>query len=640
MSNFSSEFGFKMKLYIHRFSIFCKIIISLIILFSFTSQPLQSTSRNYTPELNIDLADSLNLLDSLVDLYQTTNNRLALSLARRSLVVAQRLNLPEAILNAFMNMGNAYSQIAKDSSYIYYSKALQIADKNALPKRRPSIIYDIALLYNDAYNYKDALILLDSSAKLAEIDKNYKLLADIYKSIGNIKYDNRDYNGSLRMYQAAFNTAKEHLFYSSMGIAMGNLGRFEKDTIQRINIIKKAIGLLKKIPGNEREIANLMINAGCISRNPDTAIMYFRLALDFIRNGNDPIAEMGAYNNMAYSYLDKDDKLSAEKYLKDYAIPTAIKDSNKDWLSTLYDSYADVMKAQGKYAQEAQYRKKSLEYRSAADLEHASEQIRLLSSLLELKNKDHEILVKTNRLKVTRLWLSVSGLLIILSIFVILGLFQWNRIRLHKQRISAAGRIIELEENEKGRIARELHDITGQLVMGISGEIVNMDFPDPEKKSELLRKIEKTGDSLRAISHHMNKAMINRSDMNELVTGFCTEFYRLTGLQTDLDLPENEYRLAPEMVLHIYRIIQELLMNASKYCKGEYVRVRITVKNRKFILSYIDNGRGFNPEDVKNSGMGIMNIFERATLMGGTAILESSPGTGTSWIVTIPLPKN
>lgn len=583
--------------------------------------------------------DSLQILDSLVKAYKVNNSRLSLSYAHKALSFAKRINTNEALIKAYTVMGIAFTQFAKDSSSYYYNEALKLIDQSNSIVQRPRIIYDIALLYNAAYNYKSTLVLLDSTIKLSRISNDYKLLSNAYNSIGNLKYETKDYTGSRQMYKYAFNIAQEHLLYDEMGNAMGNLGKFEKDPDTFIKMQKKAIRLLMKNPGNEGEIAKLYINIGYMSSNPDSAISYYKSALNITNNGNYPFVEMGAYNNMVYSYLAKGEIHLAEQCLTDHAIPIAIKENNKDWLSTLYDSYADILKAEGKYKEEAETRQKSMEYRAEADLETGSEQVRLLASLLDLKNKDQEILVQHSRLKQARLWLTISGLLIIIGTFLFVLLFQRNRIKLQRQRIGTANKIIEMEENEKGRIARELHDITGQMVLSISEEIENINFPDPQSKSFLIEKIEKIGENLRALSHHMNKAMIDRYDVNELVTGLCEDFYNLTGLIINLELPEKDYELLPETVLHIYRIIQELLMNASKYCKGEMVRIRITVINQKINISYIDNGPGFNTENVKGKGMGIMNIFERAKLIGGNAVLDSSPGSGTSWKISIPINK-
>src|ERR1039457_4444881 len=376
---------------------FGSYILLLLILLSHFS--MEGFNRSRKKVESHQYGDSLHLLDSLVNIYKVKDNKLSLSYARKSLVIAKRINSPESLIKAYSLISSVFNQNAKDSSYYFLTKALKIIDQYNVPNQRPRIIYDIALLYNVVFNYRTAIILLDSSAKLSEQNQDYRLLSLTYCALGNIKYQTNDSSGARQMYQFAFNVAKEHSLYHEMGNAYGNLGKFEKDSNKFVKIQKTAIRWLMINPGNEREIATLITNIGFICSNPDSAISYYVSALNMIKHTDDYDLEMGIYNNMAYSYLSKNDIIRAEQCLTNFAIPIAMKEDNKDWLSTLYDSYADVLKEQGKFKEEAESRKQSMEYRSEADLKTGSEQVRLLSSLLDLQNKDKEILVQHNSIK-------------------------------------------------------------------------------------------------------------------------------------------------------------------------------------------------------------------------------------------------
>ena len=119
--------------------------------------------------------------------------------------------------------------------------------------------------------------------------------------------------------------------------------------------------------GAEEEIANNMINIGTRFMNPDSAICYFHTALEFGQENSLSEVNLGAYNNMAYSYLDLGELEKAEMCLQNFAIPMALQDSNYDWLSTLYDSYADVLMAKGDFRGAFRYERKSMESRIKSD---------------------------------------------------------------------------------------------------------------------------------------------------------------------------------------------------------------------------------------------------------------------------------
>jgi two-component system NarL family sensor kinase len=383
---------------------------------------------------------------------------------------------------------------------------------------------------------------------------------------------------------------------------------------------------------------------GFRSTNPDSALFYFGEALNLTRNKNMSEVEIGAYNNMVYSYLEKGNIKGAEECLVDHAIPLAQREKNDDWMSTLYDSYAEVLVRKGDFKDAAKWQKMALDKRQLADKTQASEQVRLLSVLLDLKSKEltihdnqKEILMQQNRLQKTRVGLTITIFMILGFIFIILWLQQRNRVKLQVQQIMSAKRIIEMEENEKAKIARELHDITGQLVLGITGEIENLDLPDTHIKEEIKGKIKDLGKSIRLISHRMNKAMLDNFTFEELITGQCEDIKKAVGLHIQLEMPEDPLVLNEEMVLHTYRIVQELLTNAGKYARDSYVNIVFLKTPTELILTYNDNGPGFDTSLIEKKGMGLMNIFERAKLLNGSAKVTSSPGDGASWEIKFPL---
>ena len=135
----------------------------------------------------------------------------------------------------------------------------------------------------------------------------------------------------------------------------------------------------------------------------------------------------------------------------------------------------------------------------------------------------------------------------------------------------------------------------------------------------------------------MNRAMIEHFTFSELITGLCEDVQRLSGLSVQLEIPQEFPALPNELVLHFYRITQELLTNATKYARDSQVKIKIIVENGKLALFYSDNGPGFITGEKSKPSIGIMNIYERAKLIRGKAFVKSSPGKGTSWEIIFPL---
>jgi two-component system, NarL family, sensor kinase len=589
------------------------------------------------------LKDSLIILDSLVRMTRTNNNALSLQYARDAWRIAQRIGTNEALVEAEMLLGLSFIKNYKDSSFFYFNRAITQAANSNLLEFKVKLTYDLAILYGAALDYKQSVILLDSTIRLAEAAKKFDAMADAYNSLGNIYSDLHDNSNAKLMFSKSFNIAREHGLFKQMGVALGNLAKFESEVNESVRMQKEAITYLKKTNGTEEEVAYVLINIGNRYTKPDSALFYYKKALSIVKDANAKDIIIGAYNNMAYSYLDLGKIDQAEDCLVEHAIPLALAEKNDSWLSTLYDSYADILVAKGSFKEAVTWQKKALKTVLESDRLKASGQVRLLAALLDVKskeltiqNKEREILIQQNRLQQARFWLILSVLFILGSVFISLWILQRSRMKMQHQQITSARRLIEMEEGEKGRTARELHDITGQLIMGITGAIENLDLPDEKSKNEIRGKIKDLGQSIRLISHRMNKAMLEHFTFKELITGQCEDIQKLTGIPVFLDMVEDYTDLPEEMVLHTYRIVQELLTNASKYAKDGNVSISLTTRNNQLILSYSDTGPGFDLAGLKDGGMGLLNIFERAKLLGGQAKVDSSPGQGTKWEISIP----
>jgi signal transduction histidine kinase len=641
---------------------FLKIFfLALVSVVLFTTAGIKVTTANTPAKSTIigPASDTLKALGLLVERNKFSNNSQSIKYAKIALDIALQTDSINHLVDAYKWIGKAYQQNQKDSSYYYYNLALNIADSMHLREQKVHIFYNLASLYSAAYNYKMAMPLLDSSIRLAESVKNHDGIANAYLLLGIIKYNIHDFENAKLMFDSALKVAQSNSMYKQMGVAIANLARYpylkdtlkslaEKrfvvDTVKYVAMSNQALFYLNKVNGVEEEKASIYNNLGYISFKPDTALYYYKLALNLALNANLPKVLFGTYNNMAYSYIDKKDLQQAESCLRDKAIPLAQQIKDYDWLASLYDTYADVCQQKGDYKKGLEFQKKAMKARKADNELKGSDQVRLLAALLEfnkkelkIKSDEKELLVKENRLKLITIWLVIAVLLIAASVFTTFILQQRNRARFQKEQIGSAKRIIEMEETEKGRTARELHDLTGQLVLGISGTIENIDFPDQEIKQQLTTRIKELGTSIRQISHRMNRAMIEHFTFSEMISGLCEDVQKLSKMMINLDMSDDFPDIPNELVLHFYRITQELLTNAGKYARESQVKIRVFAENGKLTLIYSDDGPGFNLGEKSKPSMGILNIFERAKLVGGMANLTSAPGKGTSWEITFPI---
>jgi two-component system, NarL family, sensor kinase len=615
--------------------------ILLLLLFSGCNDR-QKISGNNESARDKPLLDSIKKLDSLSSSLRDRNDSLSLAFASRALNLAKSINAPVSLVKAYTAVGYFYHTRHPDSAFYYYNTALKLADSLHDIKLKPRLLYNIAMVYNSAFDKKGAMILLDSCINIARKTDDFFSLSNAYNSMGLIHQEIRDTSIAKELFEKALRTGKEHALPKQVATAICNLASFEKDVKKSIAIQKSALAELMKQPGNEEFLVQAYINIGILEPNPDSAIFYYTSALNYAKNGNYIVVEISAYNNLVYSYLDKGDIVKANECIE-LAIPLAKKTKNYDWLSTLYDSYADVLAQKGDFSGAFKALRKSMGIRSRMEFSKNEEQIRLLSAILDLKNK--EIMIKENaselkekntQNQILKLTIIISFLLIVAILFLFIAFRQRALNRIKHQQILSARRIIELEETEKSRIGFELHDNIGYLVRGINGFIKSLEISDVQIKIGLHDRMNELSESIRRISHRMSLVKDDHSNLQEMVSDIINDMTRLTGINIQYYIPARLPVFSKETDLHVCRIIQELLTNAAKHANGSDIRIDVAFAANNLLLIYTDNGPGFNAEVTDPSGIGLKSITERITLLNGKCELQTSPGKGTKWEISIP----
>jgi len=595
------------------------------------------------PEFKLKM-DSLQFLDSIVNIKKASDNKLAHKYANNALTLAFTINTEEALARAFIIKGIAYKNFNNDSSFIYYSKALKIVELNDLENLKAKLYYNISMVYLAAGDYKMAIILLDSTKFRARVSKDFASLSNAFNAIGSIKNTLLDTAESRIMFDSAYAIAVRYNLSKQKGVALASLSIFEKNPAVVESKRMEAIGILSQKPGNEEEIALIEINIGLMKSNPDSAIAHFKASLEMTKSGNFPESEIASFNNMAYSFLDTKNYVEAENCLKNRAIPIAREISNLDWLSSLYDTYADVMQTQGKIDKAFEYERQSLKLRLEANRKYASDQVRLLSALLDLKNKEIRIQTnertlqkKENKIRVILFLLGFLVLSLMLTVLFYSWRLQKNKIKFQDSLLKSARKLIDLEENQKGRISMELHDLANPFYLSMIKTIEIANIKDSSIETEIKEKLSSLTSGIREISHRIDNSFIGQIPLPELIAGLVSDILLVSSVQIRFKCNDPHIDLPVEQTIHIYRIIQELLFNAMKYVAHGKVEIELTLEENHLFVFYSDTGPGMVENLAEKTGLGLSNIRERAQILGGKAIMNSTIGKGTTWNITVPL---
>lgn len=200
-----------------------------------------------------------------------------------------------------------------------------------------------------------------------------------------------------------------------------------------------------------------------------------------------------------------------------------------------------------------------------------------------------------------------------------------------------------LQEEERTRISRELHDETAQILTGFNANlaVLKLHMPDQEQANTLLGRLKnlsgQMADSIHKLVKDLRPAQLDELGIHAALGSLIDEIEKHLGLKVDFIYNKVCDRMDPVLETVIYRIVQESLTNAAKYSESKNVIVRLEAEKHTIKIEVEDSGRGFNPELDMKAGFGLMGLEERSLSWGGEFLVKSKPGAGTTVTAQFPL---
>jgi PAS domain S-box-containing protein len=211
-------------------------------------------------------------------------------------------------------------------------------------------------------------------------------------------------------------------------------------------------------------------------------------------------------------------------------------------------------------------------------------------------------------------------------------------------------RLMKMQDEERRRIARELHDSAGQTltVLGLSlAQLVQkaeVTAPELAKEGkEIEQVVQQLHREIRTTSYLLHPPLLDECGLVSAINWYVEGLAPRSGIAIKLDVPDNFGRLPSDMELAIFRLVQECLTNIHRHSRSKTASIRIFVASENVHVEVSDQGTGITPERLAEirsggSGVGIRGMQERLRQFGGEIIIESK-GSGTSVIANIPMPK-
>jgi signal transduction histidine kinase len=206
----------------------------------------------------------------------------------------------------------------------------------------------------------------------------------------------------------------------------------------------------------------------------------------------------------------------------------------------------------------------------------------------------------------------------------------------------AVRRVVDAQEQERARLARELHDETGQaltsILLGLKALDDSVETPEGRARvAELRELVVSTLRDVRGLAVELRPAALDDFGLVPALERLADTFRERAGVEVAIEAELGEARLDPSLETTLYRVVQEALTNVLKHADAEHVSISLVRKDGSISAVVEDDGCGFTPDAPRREALGLVGMRERAGLLGGKMTIESAPGVGTTLVVEVPV---
>lgn len=501
-----------------------------------------------------------------------------------------------------------------------------------------------------------AIAYLVEALKLIDTNKeSASLQADLNDRIGEIYDLMRQKEPSKIYFERAFDLRKEYKLTGELYKSYINLGinsyRFGK-LINSVSFNKKA---LKEFDGETPKTSvakshfwlgsayNYLIDEkpGNLATFLDSALYHAEIAKNIYVELNDTINIIQANNLLGNIYTQQNNGTEAVNVLSE-SVELITRLENSSGAKLEQEIYATTFTRLSKAYELVGDFRKALEYSN----ERYSEVIGILmekertrvAQITEDYRTDKQLdeaeeiaFFASRKAKLFGIGLIVLAVILLISYLIFIQTLQ-------KKKLENLQAMIMGEEQERKRVAKDLHDGIGVLLTSVKLRLSNFEDKVEDKKAyqNSLEQIDNACTEVRRISHNMVPASLTKLGLEEATLDLLDNVRAATNLEIKEDIRVEEGIIQEGKEVLIYRIIQEMINNCLKYAEAKSLSLILKMNSNNLSLVYQDDGKGFNKNDVKE-GLGLRSISSRVDILRGKIQIISSPGEGTRFDINIPV---
>lgn len=597
---------------------------------------------------------------ALTEIFYATNPDTVIPLCYKALdIIAEKIDDADekerhALLlskaDALNNIGAIFLQRGKMNEALdYFEQVLGVYEETATPERVPVTLNNIGVIYYKQGQTEKSLDYYHRSLKMRSQLGDSAGVAQSLSNIGAIYNNQGQQDKALDYFRQSLDIRRRIGDELGMAFSLNNLGALYRSQGQMEKARAHYDECLKiYVAGDNKEgMANTYHNIGCTYEDaqPGKALEYFHQSL--------PIYEKaGNKQGIANS------SISMARVLMKLGRPEeALKSGNRSLQTAQEGGYAETIRnahfvlsgvdsALGNTAGAFAHYKQYVFYRDSianeatrkAGIEkHAQYEFDKKEALMKAEQDE-----KLKRQELINWFVGVSSGLFLLFVVVVFNRYRLKQKHRFQQKLNAqqkeqAVAVMETQEQERKRIAEDLHDSLGHL---LSTAKLNLQaFPESQKHlmENPLLLLNQASHEIRNITFNLMPRTLEEEGLvpalNELAKKTTS-----SGIRMSLHVHGMEnVALEMQVQFNIYRIIQEAVNNILKHAQAKEIGIQLVRADGQLTVMVEDDGKGFDPASLKKNGRGLRNITTRSEWLNGKTGIDSTPGRGTTIAIEIPL---
>lgn len=533
-------------------------------------------------------------------------------------------------MNSINRLGVVYYRQANyDSAIYYYIEFLRLCDKLKNEEGSGKGLVNLGTSYYELHDFSNARKYLQESIKVNEKYNNLRFLSIAYNNLGSMAFDENNLDEAMHYY--TLSQEQNSKINNVFGLAqaknnIGNVYEKRKDYDAALKYYTEAKDLFAKIPNIDGFIASYKNIALIYERkkNYTKALKIYDTCLVLSRESRLLKREEEILFNIHRTYELKGDFAEAYRVQTQHV---ALKDS-------IFNLEKDV-----------QLKELELKYQKEKD------QARILALENENLTKNLDLKKRTNQ-RNSYMYGGLGLVLIISFTFIFYSqktkkdkiIAEQKILQLEEEKkLMAAHAIVNGQEEERKRIANELHDGLGVLLSTAKIQFSAIKDKNPENQpliDKATKLIEQAAGDVRKISHNMMPGLLTKFGLFEAVEDLFENLNDADGMSAELRLNGDPCRLAENQEIMLYRIIQEMINNTLKHAEASNVFLGFEMMPKMLKVNYSDNGKGYDPHKIKTGkSIGLTSIHSRVKFLGGELAIDATPGSGVKYGFEIPITK-